>query len=175
MKGFKLAVIATCFLSGMAVCRANLGETEAQCIARYGQEFDVQENLGFDVAGDKAASFNLKTAKGPLVMHVIFLNGVAGMEKITSADSSVDISDEQLQGILSAEGAGLKWSRQSTNYRTDRSDYTSEKQQWKRSDGADAICWASGKTSFQHGWGEIDISSRGYEAAQREVDRQGGA
>ncbi len=173
MNSSKLVVAAACLVLGMAVCRAKLGETEAQCVARYGQEFDVQENLGFDVVGDKAASFNLKAAGGPLVMHVIFLNGVAAMEKITSADASRDFSDEQKQAILHSESAGFEWSKQSTHYRTDGpSDNTSGSEQWRRSDGANAVCWLAGKLTFQHGWGEIDLSTEQYAAAQRALDRQ---
>jgi hypothetical protein len=175
MNSFKPVVTAACFIFGMTICRANLGETEAQCIARYGQEFDVQENLGFDVIGDKAASFNLKTADGPLVAHVIFWNGADVMEKITNADASRDISEEQKQAILNSQSTGLKWSRRSTHYRTDRSDLTSANELWLRSDGATAVCWMFGKLTYQQRWGEIDLSTRQYASAQGELDRQDGA
>jgi hypothetical protein len=175
MNTFTLAVLALLLTSGMAICRANVNDTEAQCIARYGQEFDVQDNLGFDVAGDKAASFIWKTSRDAFLIHVTFLNGVDVLEKIANADSSRDISEDQKQAILNSESAWLQWSEQATNYHTDRSDVTSGKQIWRRSDGATAICWMSGKIKVNHGWGEIDLSTKEYAAAQRDLDRQDGA
>ena len=168
-------VLVLLFAFGTAVCQAKLGETEGQCSARYGPEFDIQDSLGFDAIGDKAASFNLKTSTGSFVMHVTFLNGVAVLEKITNADTIRDISEDQKQGILASERAGQQWSEQATNYRTDRSDVTSGMQSWLRSDGATAICWMSGKLTTQHGWGEIDLSTKQYADAQRALDRQDGA
>jgi hypothetical protein len=178
----KITTMKTSMLTGLAlffafsmVCRANLGETETQCMAKYGHEFDVQDNLGFDVVGDKAASFNLKTSKGSFVINITFLNGVAALEKMTSADLSRDISEDQKAAILQSESAGLKWDKQGTTYRTDRSDVTSGMERWLRSDGATAICWMSGKLTLKHGWGEIDLSTKQYASAQRGVDQQDGA
>lgn len=174
MKMFLLPGVALLFVFS-AVCRANLGETEAQCVAKYGPEFDVQNNLGFDVVGDKAASFNLKTGKGTFVINLTFLNGVAALEKITNADPSREISEDQKAAILQSERAGFQWDKQATTYRTDRSDITSGSERWLRSDGATAICWMSGKLTLNHGWGEIDLSTREYASAQRGLDRQDGA
>jgi hypothetical protein len=144
-------------------------------VAKYGPEITAQDNLGFDVVGDHAASFSVKTASGSFVMNVTFLNGVAGLEKITNADSSHDISEEQMKAILASESAGFKWEKQSTVLKTDRSDVTSGTQQWVRSDGAIAICWVSGKLGLSHGWGEVDISSKEYAVAQRSLDQRDGA
>jgi hypothetical protein len=33
----------------------------------------------------------------------------------------------------------------------------------------------SGRLTTEHGWGEIDLSTKQYEAAQRDLDRQNGA
>ncbi len=175
MKTFTSLALILLLTFAVTLCRANLGETEAQCIARYGHEFDIQDNLGFDVIGDKAASFNLKNSTGTFVMHVIFLNGMAVLEKITSADSSRDISEDQKQALLASEKAGQEWSEQATNYRTDRSNVTSGVQSWLRSDGAIATCWMSGRLTTEHGWGEIDLSTKQYADAQRDLDRQNGA
>jgi hypothetical protein len=161
--------------TSMARCQGKLGDSEAQCLARYGAEFDVQDNLGFDVVGDRAASFHLQMAAGSFVLNVTFLNGAAALEKFTSVDSSRDISEEQKKTILDSEGAGLAWSEKATTYRTDRSDVTSGMQGWLRSDGAAATCWMSGKLTLHHGWSEIDISTRQYAAAQRSLDQQDGA
>jgi hypothetical protein len=170
-----LGVLALLFTFGVAVCRANLGETEAQCITKYGPEFEVQDRLGFDVIGDKAASFNLHTLKGSFVMKVIFLNGIDVFEKITNTDTSHDISEDEKQAILDSESAGLKWNKQASAYHTDRSDITSIREDWLRGDGANAICWMSGKLKANHGWDEIDLSTKEYASEQRELDRQNGA
>jgi hypothetical protein len=175
MNPLRLAALALLFISGMANGWANLGETEAQCVARYGPETAEQDNLGFDVIGDKAATFNLKTAKASLVMNVIFLNGRDAHEKITKADTSQDISEDQKRAILDSESAGFTWSEKASTYRTDRSDNTMGAQHWLRSDGATAICWMSGKLKVQNGWDEIDFSTKEYAAAQRDLDRQNGS
>jgi hypothetical protein len=73
------------------------------------------------------------------------------------------------------ESSGLDWNREATVYRTDRSDTTYGSETWLRSDGATAVCWMSGKPKLEHGWGEIDLSTRQYAAAQRTLDRQDGA
>jgi hypothetical protein len=175
MNPSRLAVLALLFAFGTTICRATLGETEAQCIARYGPEFEEQDNLGFDVIGDKAASFHLRTKEGSFVLNVTFLNGTDALEKVTSVDSARDISEDQKKAILDSESAGLAWSEKSTAFRTDRSDVTSGTQSWLRSDGATAICWMTGKLILHPGWSEIDIATRQYTAAQRNLDQQDGA
>ncbi len=175
MKANTWLMLALLFTASIASCQGKLGETEAQCVARYGPEFEVQDNLGFDVVGDRAASFHLQMPGGLLVLNVTFLNGAAALEKFTSADSSRDISEDQKKAILDSESTGFAWSEKATNYRTDRSDVTSGLQRWLRSDGAAATCWMSGKLTLHHGWSEIDISTRQYASAQRSLDQQDGA
>jgi hypothetical protein len=63
---FQLLAVALLFVSGLGVCRANLGETEAQCITRYGNESDMTDDVGYRQVGDKAVSFNIKTPIGSL-------------------------------------------------------------------------------------------------------------
>ena len=77
MNALGILMAALLFFSGPGLCRANLGETEAQCVARYGNEVDVKTDLGYRQVGDKAASFNVKTANGSLSVKVIFLNGLS--------------------------------------------------------------------------------------------------
>jgi hypothetical protein len=175
MKILRLTLLILLIDSVAGVCPARLGDTEAACITRYGAEFDTLDNLGFDVIGDKAASFHLKTPHGAFVLSVTFYNGVAAMEKITPADSSALIGKDEVKTILDSEAAGQTWKAQGAHYRTDRSDMTAGSEGWLRSDGATAICWMSGKPTSQEGWGEIDISSRQYAAAQEELDRRNGA
>src|SRR5471030_2353740 len=102
MKTSKFVAVALLFVSGMGVCRANLGETEAQCIARYGSESDIQTDIGYRQVGDKAASFYLKTASGSFDVRVIFLKGLSCHESISisNADASRGLSEDQMKAIL---------------------------------------------------------------------------
>jgi hypothetical protein len=174
MKRGKIIFPALFLAAGLGVSRASLGDPEAQCIAKYGAEFEEQDNLGFDVVGDKAASFNLKTPHGSFVVKVVFFNGVAGHETYSNADPSKGLSEDQMKSILTLEGAGANWERKSRTYRTDRSDNTSEKQEWVRSDGAIARLWLSGEKAENES-GEIELSTREYAAAQRNLDKQDGS
>jgi hypothetical protein len=167
-------LVALSFVLATGICRANLGETENQCIARYGSEFNLQDNLGFDVVGDKAASFQVKTAKGSFLIKVIFLNGLDVHETLSNADTSRGFSEEQMKALIDSESAGMEWRKRNTVYRTDRSDATSETEDWLRSDGATARFWMSGKAATNES-GEVDLSTRDYAEAQRILDKQNGA
>jgi hypothetical protein len=161
------------FLSCVSISRAALGDTETQCLAKYGNEYEVRDTLPFDAVGDRAASFYFSKAGKPLVLKVIFLNGIAAHESVTSA-ASEGISLAQEQGILDSERAGLPWTKTGMIYRTDRADNTNAVESWIRSDGATAQCWMSGKTKIQF-IGEIDFSTKEYNSAQRALDRQNGS
>jgi hypothetical protein len=165
---------ALIFGLGLGLCRANLGESEAQCGARYGGESDERDNLGFDVVGDKSVSFHPEKPRA-LLVSVTFLNGADCHEKISSADSSRGLSEDQMKAILDSESAGQAWTRQKTAYRTDRSDTTYGSETWLRSDGATATFWLSGSAKSQTESGEVELSTRDYAAAQRALDRQNGA
>ncbi len=54
MRGI-LHLAAGFLVFGVGVCRANLGETEAQSVARYGAESDGERPLGYAKVGEKAA------------------------------------------------------------------------------------------------------------------------
>ena len=174
MRNFPLLLLALPCLCSPAICHAKLGETEAQCIARYGAESDQRDNLGFDRIGDKSAAFKLKMAKGSFVMNVIFYNGIDARETITTADPSQGISLDQETAFLDSESAGQVWQKGRTIYHTDPSDTTYEAESWTRSDGATARCWTYSKLKFS-GWGGIEVSTAAYASAQRELDRQNGA
>jgi hypothetical protein len=169
----KLSLPALLFFSCVGVSRALLGDSEAQCIAQYGNESEVRDPLPFDVVGDRAASFDVGKSGSPLTLKVVFLNGVVAHETFSS-DTSEGISLARKQAILDAERAGLQWSKTGTNYRTDRADNTNALESWVRSDGATAQCWMSGKAKIQF-TGEIDLSSKAYTAAQRALDQQNGS
>jgi hypothetical protein len=175
VKNCRLFLAALLLVAGREASRANIGETEVQCIARYGDESNVRDDLAFDVIGDKAASFQLKSPSFVLSLDVIFFNGVDAHETVRNADTSQALSEEQKNEVLDLERAGLKWERQKTTFGTDRSDVTYGSETWIRSDGAVARCWMSRRVKSQSQWTEVDFSTRDYAAAQTTLDRQNGA
>jgi hypothetical protein len=175
MKTSKFVAVALLFVSGIGVCRANLGETEAQCIARYGSESDIQNDIGYRQVGDKAASFYVKTASGSFDVRVTFLKGLSCHESISNADASRGLSEDQMKAILDSQSAGCKWRKRKTVYHTDRSDETSETENWLRSDGATANFSMSGKAASGDLSGEVELSTKEYTRAQRFYDQENGA
>ncbi len=173
MKTLQLMAVVLLFVSDVGVCRANLGETEAQCIARYGDESDIQNDLGYRKVGDKAASFNLKTPNGSLVVRVIFLNGLSCHEEFSNADSSRGLSVDQMKALLDAQSAALKWRKGKTVYRSS-SGFTYGSVDWLRSDGATARFWLSGKADAQTQSGQVELSTKEYTYAQRFYDKENG-
>jgi hypothetical protein len=159
---------------GMGVSRGDLGETEAQCIAKYGNETDSQDNLGYDVVGDKAVVFQIKTPEASLDIKVIFFNGVDSHEMFTNADSATGLSEDQMKTILNSESGALKWSRRNSVDRTDRSGETSRVENWLRSDGVTAKFWLSGEAASGKLTGEIELSTKEYSMAQRNLDKRDG-
>ena len=171
MPGILLTVLL--FVSGLSISRANLGETEAQCIAKYGNEADVQTDVGYRQVGDKAASFNVKTASVPLSVRVIFLNGLSCHETFANADPSAGLSEKQMKAILDSQSAGLKWEKGRTLYRT-TAGTTYGSVDWLRSDGATAKFWIFGKSDSQNQTGQVEVSTKQYTVAQRFYDKENG-
>jgi hypothetical protein len=174
MKTSKLIAVAFLLVSGTGVCRSNLCETEAQCITRYGNESDVTNAVGYRQVGDKAASFNIKTASGSLDIRVIFLNGLSCHESISNADYPRGLSEDQMKTILDSQSAGFKWRKRKNVYHTDRSDETSEAEDWLRSDGATAIFTKSGKADSLALSGQMELSTKQYADAQHFYDKENG-
>ncbi|HEX4141129.1 MAG TPA: hypothetical protein VHY09_12325 [Candidatus Methylacidiphilales bacterium] len=170
-------VAAVCFLvSGLGVCRANLGDTEAQCVARYGSESDVQDGLGYHQVGDKVASFHTKAWGAAVLIRITFLNGRVCHEMISNDDSSRGLTVDQMKAILNAEGAGMDWHKGRTVFRTDRSSWdTAGVQDWQRGDGATAKFWMSGKAASQSENGEVELATKQYTTAQAFYDKEDGA
>jgi len=163
------------FLLGLGLCRANLGDSEAQCITRYGSESEVQEGLGYHQVGDKSAAFHVTFFKVALVVRVIFLNGRVCHESIANEDAARGLSEEQMKALLDADAAGLKWHRQHTVYRTDRtSGQTVGAEAWARGDGATARFWTSGNAASQNETGEMELSTKQYADAQAYYDKLDG-
>jgi hypothetical protein len=160
-------------VSGLGICRANLGETEAQCIARYGSESDVQTDLGYRQVGDKAASFTLKNAKGSFNVRVTFLNGLSCHEVFTNADPSLGLTEAQMKSVLDSQSAGFKWEKGRSIYHTAGGE-TYGTIEWQRGDGAVARFYISGKASSESPNGQVDLSTKQYAVAQRFYDKENG-
>jgi hypothetical protein len=175
MKPSTSLALACFFVSSVAICRGNLGDTEAQCVAKYGAESDVTDDLGYRQVGDKAASFNVKTSGGAMDLRIIFLRGLSCHETYSNADSSRGLSEDQMKAILNAQSAGQKWDKGKTIFRsTGISGYTYGTIDWLRSDGATARFYLSSQSSSQTQTGQIDLSTKYYAYAQHFYDKENG-
>ena len=170
----KLVIAVFLFVSAAGACRANIGEAEAQCLTRYGSEFDVTTDVGYRQVGDKAASFNLKTPSGSMIVRVTFLRGLSCHESFSNADSSRGLTEDQMKAILDSQNAGLKWRKGRTVYHTDGSGETYGSVDWLRSDGATAKFWVSGKAASQNQSGQVELSTEEYTHAQHFYDKENG-
>jgi hypothetical protein len=175
MKVLRLVALTGFLVSCTGISRANLGDTEAQCLAKYGAESDVKDGLGYDAVGDRAATFHVKTAVDSLVLTVIFLNGIAVHERISNADASRGLSEDRMKALLQAESRGLKWQKRNSIFRTDNSSgITAGSENWVRSDRAIATFSVLGKTGSPALSGEIELSTRPYADAKAFFDKQDG-
>jgi hypothetical protein len=175
MKAFNLAVLALLSTLGVGISRASLGETEAQCVAKYGSESDVEVGLGYDVVGDRAVTYQVKTASGSLNLRVTFLQGTVAHEEISSLDPARPLSEEKLKALLDSESAGLKWRKGNSVFRTDNSGSTYGTENWSRSDGATAKFWVTGKAGSRALSGQMELSTKKFTDAQAFFDKQDGA
>jgi len=175
MKAVNVAALALLLALGGGLSRASLGEAEAQCVTKYGSEFDVKDGLGYDVVGDRAVTFHLKTASGPLNLRVVFLQGTVAHEEISSADPSHPLSEGQLKALLDSESAGLTWQKRNSIFRTDNSGTTYGAENWTRSDGAIAKFWVTGKAGSKDLTGQMELSTKRFADAQAFFDKQDGA
>jgi hypothetical protein len=179
MKTFNLTAVA--LLSalpsalGAGISQASLGETETQCMAKYGSESDVKDGLGYDAVGDREVTFHLKTTSGSLELRVIFLQGTVAHEQISSADPSRPLSEAQMKTLLDSESAGLKWRKRNSNFRTDNSGSTYGTETWSRSDGAMAKFYVTGKAGSPDLSGQMELSTKRFADAQAYFDKQDGA
>jgi hypothetical protein len=174
---FLLPTCALLFVCSLGTCRANLGETESQCVARYGHETGVQTDVGYRQVGDKAVTFLLKMKTTSVDIKVIFLHGRSCHETFSNDDSSQGLSEDQMKSILDSQSAGLKWRKVNSMFHTngvDSSGTTYGIEKWQRSDGATGTFWLSGKADTQTYSGQVDVSTREYTVAQRYYDQQNG-
>lgn len=122
MRSIFFAVLSIFFVVSLPA-RARLGETENQCIVRYGTPTQILDP-------DKAP-FPYRTlcfTKGDCNVCAVFLNGYCGFIFIQKNDKS-DLSDNEIQALLQANADGQTWQK-STQSSTD--------QVWFRNDQAEA-------------------------------------
>jgi hypothetical protein len=175
MNVINLAALVLLSALGVGISRASLGDTEAQCVAKYGSEFDVKDGLGYDAVGDRAVTFHAKSPTGALNLRVVFLQGAVVHEEISSADASHPLSQEQMKTLLDADSAGLKWRKRNSVFRTDNAGSTYGVENWLRSDGASAKFYFTGKAASQDLTGQMELSTKRFVDAQTFYDKQDGA
>ena len=174
MKSLNLVALALLSVLGVGISRASLADTEAQCIAKYGNESDARDDLGYAVVGNRAVTFYVKTASGSLSLRVVFLQGTVAHEEISSADASHPLSEGQMKTILDSESAGLKWRKRNSVFHTDNSGSTNGAENWTRSDGAVAKFWVTAKAGSGDLSGQMEISTKKFADAQAYFDKQYG-
>src|ERR1700733_6596016 len=101
-----LSLIFSVLMANTIPCRANLGDTIDECIARYGQRLPPSGVADPGKTGAEAALF---THDG-YNFEVYLLNGVVGCESISKADNSL-LSDEDKEKIVKMESAGGNWAK----------------------------------------------------------------
>jgi hypothetical protein len=99
---------------------ARLGETEDQCVSRYGAAIKTIQ------AGEKGPYKSLIFLKNEYYLAVEFIDGKAGLIYFTKAGRP-DLSDNEIQVLLDANSGGQKWTK---------SDQVSINPLWTRDDGA---------------------------------------
>jgi hypothetical protein len=119
----KLLAFITLTILLPAVAHARLGETEDQCVARYGAVFARTTADEFGMALPM-----LVFLKNGYKLGVVLLDGKAGLTLISKSDDT-DFSDNEVELLLTADSAGQKWAKQSV---------ISVKEVWLRDDGAKA-------------------------------------
>ena len=143
----KNAIIAVLFIIATLPAFARLGETEDQCVARYGPV------VLRDTDSSPLKLPLLAFAKNGFTFGALMLNAKVGLLTIQKTDKS-SFSDNELDLFLAANSAGQKWIR---------SDDISVNQDWVRDDGAKAEY-----NPFAHTFG---FASKEYLAAMAEATK----
>jgi hypothetical protein len=97
---FRSALIFLCLLT--LPLRANLGETVAQCVARYGKP------VGFSEAGAKNPFGTLVFSATGYTLVVFLLNTREVGARVSKSDKS-EFAPAEMQNIMSADTGGSAW------------------------------------------------------------------
>jgi hypothetical protein len=124
-----LLLVVCVLMANTSPCRANLGDTIDQCVARYGAR---QKPTGVSDPGQIGAPAALFTHDG-YNFEVYFLDGVIGCEMITKTDCSL-LGDEDKEKIIKMESTGGDWAKPVVAH---------GQSIWMRSDGAAISSYAS--------------------------------
>jgi len=87
------------------------------------------------------------------------------------------LSEEQMKSLITSQSSSFKWEKGKTVFRTDRvgpNGVTVGYQDWRRSDGATAKVWLTGKAGSQDMSGQMELATRQYTEAQRVFDKENG-
>jgi hypothetical protein len=107
MRTLVIVAVALVYVLTASDCKARLGETLAQCIARYGQPVPTTENyLKAVPVCDSAVLFQ----KSGFNVVVYILHGDVGAEFITKMNASA-LSDTEKQTLLDSESNDSTWDR----------------------------------------------------------------
>jgi hypothetical protein len=120
----RVSVIALLLALSFSLGRARLGESEYQCVVRYG---DVQRKALRSIGG---VDYNtLYFLKNGFIVVVIFSGENAGVIVFVKADNN-PMDDPDIQALLATEGEKFKWTPASAS---------PSQRTWTRADGAVAI------------------------------------
>jgi len=97
---FRLAVIFLCLL--MLPLRANLGETVAQCVARYGVP------SGYGEANAKFPFGTVVFSAGGYILIVFLLNTKEVGARVTKHDKTA-FTDAEMKNIMDADSTAAPW------------------------------------------------------------------
>jgi hypothetical protein len=150
-----LLLLALVLATGAAPARANLGETLAQCTARYGPP--TTEKVTDSDPTRPAGKMNLIFKANGCMIIIAFLHGIAGTEGFIKIDQT-DFTDRELADLLRAESDGLGWTPGRPGIQPNPlrpgMDY------WTRTDGATAT-YAPGR----HGRSGFIFESKAFDNA----------
>lgn len=102
MRAFFIAAIAAVFLA-MLPAHARLGETEDQCIARYGPV--LKRGTSYTTGKPLPA---LVFIKNDYLFYAILLDGKVGFLSLQKTDKS-ELSDNEINTFLDANSENQKW------------------------------------------------------------------
>src|SRR5476651_2293424 len=82
--------------------RANLGETVAQCVARYGKP------IGYSEAGSKSPFGTVAFTAAGYTLIVFLIHDKEVGARVSKMDKSA-FTDAEMKTIMDADSAGLPW------------------------------------------------------------------